>query len=89
MRYSISNTAEYGDFVSGPHVVDDGCKTRMKEVLTKIQNGEFVKEYMADAKAGFPNMNKMRADAKAHDIEAVGEKLRQMMPWIAENKLVA
>jgi ketol-acid reductoisomerase len=89
MRYSISNTAEYGDFVSGPAVVDDGCKERMKQVLTKIQNGEFVKEYMADAKQGFPKMNKMRSEAKAHKIEEVGENLRKMMPWITENKLVA
>ena len=50
MRYSISNTAEYGDFTSGPKVVDEGAKNRMKEVLSRIQNGEFVKEYMADAK---------------------------------------
>ena len=89
MRYSISNTAEYGDFVSGAEVVDDGCKKRMKEVLTKIQNGEFVKEYMADAKQGFPKMNKMRTLAKAHQIEEVGEKLREMMPWITQNKLVS
>ncbi len=88
MRYSISNTAEYGDFTSGPKVVDSETKAKMKHVLDRIQNGEFVKEYMADAKAGFPKMNDMRNSAKAHQIEEVGENLRGMMPWIAANKLV-
>jgi ketol-acid reductoisomerase len=88
MRYSISNTAEYGDFVSGPKIVDDGSKKRMKEVLSRIQSGEFVKEYVADAKANFANMNQMRKAAKSHQIEEVGEKLRTMMPWISANKLV-
>lgn len=88
MRYSISNTAEYGDFTSGPKVVDSGTKARMKKVLDRIQSGEFVDEYMKDAKAGFPNMNQMRKDAKAHQIETVGKNLREMMPWIAANKLV-
>ena len=89
MRYSISNTAEYGDFVSGPKIVDTESKARMKQVLNKIQNGEFVKEYMADAKNNFSDMNKMRNEAKEHQIEKVGEKLREMMPWIAANKLVS
>ena len=89
MRYSISNTAEYGDFVSGPKIVDAESKARMKQVLNKIQNGEFVKEYMADAKNNFSDMNKMRNEAKEHQIEKVGEKLREMMPWIAANKLVS
>ena len=88
MRYSISNTAEYGDFTSGPKVVDDGAKQRMKEVLNRIQSGEFVEEYVADAKSGFSKMNKMRTAAKSHQIEVVGEKLRTMMPWISANKLV-
>ena len=88
MRYSISNTAEYGDFTSGPKVVDEGCKARMKEVLTRIQNGEFVKEYMEDANAGFPNMNAMRKRDAEHPLEKVGDELRKMMPWIGKNKLV-
>lgn len=88
MRYSISNTAEYGDFVSGPRVVDAGAKARMKEVLTDIQDGTFVREYIKDAKAGFPKMNKLRDEARNHPIEKVGKELRDMMPWIAKNKLV-
>ena len=88
MRYSISNTAEYGDFTSGPKIIDSGTKERMKKVLTRIQNGEFVKEYMDDAGRGFANMNKMRDSARMHKIEAVGENLRKMMPWITKNKLV-
>jgi ketol-acid reductoisomerase len=88
MRYSISNTAEYGDFTSGPKVIDSETKARMKNVLSRIQNGEFVKEYMSDAKNGFANMNEMRNSARQHKIEAVGENLRKMMPWITKNKLV-
>ena len=88
MRYSISNTAEYGDFTSGPKVIDADAKARMKGILTRIQNGEFVKEYMADAKEGFPHMNKLREEAKAHQIESVGKSLRDMMPWIKAGKLV-
>ena len=88
MRYSISNTAEYGDFVSGPRVVDATAKAKMKEVLNDIQSGKFVRDYMADANAGFPKMNKMRDTAKQHKIEEVGGKLRSMMPWIAANKII-
>lgn len=88
MRYSISNTAEYGDFTSGPKIVDSATKERMKKILDNIQSGEFVKEYVSDAKLGFPKMNKMRENAKTHQIEVVGTKLRNMMPWISANKLV-
>jgi len=88
MRYSISNTAEYGDFTSGPKVVDNTVKERMKQVLENIQSGEFVKEYVADARSGFPRMNQMRQDSNKHQIELVGSKLRGMMPWISANKLV-
>lgn len=88
MRYSISNTAEYGDFTSGPKVVDQEVKERMGKVLKNIQSGEFVKEYVTDAKSGFPRMNQMREDARKHQIELVGSKLREMMPWISANKLV-
>jgi ketol-acid reductoisomerase len=88
MRHSISNTAEYGDFVSGPRVIDSSVKARMKDVLNDIQSGAFVKEYIADAKEGFPKMNKLRGEAKEHQIEKVGAKLREMMPWITANRLV-
>lgn len=89
MRHSISNTAEYGDFISGEKVVPkDETKAKMKKVLAKIQSGEFVKEFIAETKSGNKNFNKLRADAKLHQIEKTGENLRKMMPWIAKNKLV-
>ena len=89
MRHSISNTAEYGDFVSGEKVVPkDETKVKMKKVLSRIQSGEFVKEFIAETKSGNKNFNKLRADAKLHQIEKTGENLRKMMPWIAKNKLV-
>lgn len=88
MRYSISNTAEWGDFFTGPKIVDAGTKARMKEALKLIQSGEFSKQYIADAKAGFPQMKKWREASNNHEIEKVGKKLRDMMPWIGRNKIV-
>ena len=88
MRYSISNTAEYGDYVSGPRIIDASVKARMKEVLTDIQSGKFVKEWMLESKVGSPGFKAMRKAAAAHDIEEVGQKLRDMMPWITEGALV-
>ncbi len=88
MRYSISNTAEYGDVTRGPRVVTKETKAEMKKILGEIQSGQFVKEFMADCKAGNKELNKLREAGKAHPIEATGEKLRGMMPWIAKNKLV-
>jgi len=88
MRYSISNTAEYGDYVSGPRVIDDSVKARMKEVLSDIQNGKFAKEFVEDGKSGGAKIKGYRSRAKDHKIEEVGKKLRSMMPWIEQNKLV-
>tara|TARA_Y100000389_G_scaffold38141_1_gene32471 strand:+ start:47693 stop:48712 length:1020 start_codon:yes stop_codon:yes gene_type:complete len=88
MRYSISNTAEYGDFISGPKVVDSGSKERMKEVLNDIQSGKFVQDFMQEVKSGNKKFNQLRDDAKKHQIEEVGERLRTMMPWIGKDKLV-
>lgn len=88
MRYSISNTAEWGDYYTGPKIVDAATKERMKAALKEIQSGEFTKKYIADAKAGFPQMKKWRENTAKHPIEIVGKKLRDMMPWIARNKLV-
>jgi len=88
MRYSVSNTAEYGDYVSGPRVVDDSVKERMREVLADIQTGRFVKDWMNENAAGQPSFKALRRRGAEHDMEAVGEKLRAMMPWIAENRLV-
>ena len=88
MRYSISNTAEYGDVTRGPRVVTAQTKAEMKKILSEIQSGQFVKEFMTEYKSGNKNFDKMRNEGKAHPIEATGEKLRKMMPWIAKNKLV-
>lgn len=88
MRYSISNTAEYGDVTRGPRIVTAETKKEMKKILTEIQSGEFVREFMNENKTGKKNFDALRAKGKAHAIEAVGENLRAMMPWIAKNKLV-
>ena len=88
MRYSVSNTAEYGDYVSGPRIIDASVKARMKEVLNDIQSGEFVKQWMLENQAGTPFFKARRRQAAEHGVEKVGEKLRAMMPWIAENALV-
>ena len=87
MRYSVSNTAEYGDYTVGPKIIDAQTKARMKEVLKRIQNGEFAKEFVAESKAGKPNMEKMRAAAKAHSIEKVGAEIRSAIPWMKGKKL--
>ena len=88
MRYSISNTAEYGDFVSGPRVIDAGVKARMKDVLTDIQQGEFAKRFILENKAGNVGINARRRAAKEHQLEEVGARLRGLMPWLAETQLV-
>ncbi len=88
MRYSISNTAEYGDYVSGPRIIDASVKQRMKEALDDIQSGRFTKQWMDECKAGQPNFKEMRRKAGEHGIEKVGEQLRALMPWIGKNKLV-
>jgi len=89
MRYSISNTAEYGDYITGPKIVTAETKKVMKQVLTDIQSGKFAKDFMADrATQGAHNLEKWRGEQAKHGIEAVGAKLRSMMPWIAKNKLV-
>ncbi|MFO1155891.1 MAG: ketol-acid reductoisomerase [Rhodospirillales bacterium] len=88
MRYSISNTAEYGDYTSGPRVIDATVKARMKQVLDDIQSGRFAKEWMLENAAGQPSFKALRRRAADHPIEAVGEKLRAMMPWIGANRLV-
>ena len=88
MRYSISNTAEYGDYTRGPRVIDAQVKARMKEVLDDIQSGRFAKEWMLENAAGQPSFKALRRRAAEHPIEAVGEKLRGMMPWIGANRLV-
>ena len=88
MRYSISNTAEYGDITTGPRIITDETKAEMKRVLADIQSGRFVKNFVLDNRAGQPELKAARKAAAAHPIEATGAQLRAMMPWIAKNKLV-
>lgn len=84
MRYSISDTAEWGDFVSGPRVVDADTKARMKDILTDIQSGKFAREWIAENENGRPNFNAIEEAESKHQIEVVGQKLRSMMPFISE-----
>jgi len=89
MRYSISNTAEYGDYVSGPRIITAETKKEMKRILADIQSGKFTKEFMGDrASQGAHNLEKWREESAKHPIEKVGADMRRMMPWIAKNKLV-
>jgi ketol-acid reductoisomerase len=93
MRYSISNTAEFGDYVSGPKVVNSDAKEEMRAILKRIQSGEFAKEFMDDCREsndgkGGPRMKEYRQQTSEHSIEKVGGELRAMMPWIAQNKIV-
>ena len=88
MRYSVSNTAEYGDYVTGPRIIDASVKERMKVILSEIQDGTFAKNWMAENKVGQPHFKALRRLSAEHDIEMVGERLRAMMPWISENALV-
>jgi ketol-acid reductoisomerase len=88
MRYSISNTAEYGDYVSGPRVINEDSKKAMKQILKEIQNGTFAKDFILERKAGYARMNAERANAKRSLIERTGDKLRAMMPWITSKKII-
>ena len=88
MRYSISNTAEYGDITTGPRIITDETRAEMKRVLADIQSGRFVKNFVLDNRAGQPELKAARKAAQRHPIEQVGSELRAMMPWIAKNKLV-
>ncbi len=88
MNYSISNTAEWGEYMSGPRVVTSDTKAEMKRILTDIQTGKFTSEWMQECKAGQARFKGIRRLNDAHQIEEVGEKLRGMMPWIKSNALV-
>jgi ketol-acid reductoisomerase len=88
MRYSISNTAEFGDYVSGPRVITSETKAEMKRILEDIQSGKFVEDFMGGNKEGLTRLVEMRKTESEHEIEVVGERLRGMMPWIGKNKLV-
>jgi len=88
MRYSVSNTAEYGDLTRGPKVIDPSVKARMKEILDDIQSGRFTREWMLECAAGQSSFKALRRRAAEHPVEEVGARLRGMMPWIAQNALV-
>jgi ketol-acid reductoisomerase len=88
MRYSISNTAEYGDLTRGPRVVTEETKKEMKKILREIQNGEFARDFILENEAGAATLKAKRRLGREHQIELVGAKLRDMMPWIKANKIV-
>lgn len=82
MRYSISNTAEYGDYISGPRIITEETRKEMKKILSEIQNGEFAKRWILENKAGRPAFNAMKKKESEHQVEKVGAELRKMMPWL-------
>jgi len=88
MNYSISNNAEYGEYVTGPKIINEESRAAMREALENIQNGSYAKRFLKEGNTGYPEMTVARKANAAHGIEQVGEKLRAMMPWIAANKIV-
>ena len=88
MNYSISNNAEYGEYVTGPKIINDESRAAMREALANIQNGSYAKRFIKEGNTGYPEMTVAREANAAHGIEQVGAKLRAMMPWIAANKIV-
>ena len=88
MNYSISNNAEYGEYVTGPKIIDEGTRQRMREALAKIQTGEYARDFILENRAGAPTLLSRRRMTAEHQIEVVGGKLRDMMPWIRKNRLV-
>ncbi len=88
MRYSISNTAEFGDYLVGPEIITAQTKVVMKAALARIQSGEFTRQFIADSKAGAPKLKAWRKAGAEHQLEATGARLRELMPWIKQNKLV-
>jgi len=88
MRYSISNTAEYGDLTRGPRIITDDTRAEMRRILKEIQSGQFAREFILENQAGAPTLKALRRIGREHPLEKVGEKLRSMMPWIKNNRLV-
>jgi ketol-acid reductoisomerase len=88
MRYSVSNTAEYGDFTRGPRIINEQVRAEMKKILHEIQTGQFAKEFILENQANAPTMKAMRRMAASHSVEVVGARLRDMMPWIKKDRLV-
>ena len=89
MRYSVSDTAEWGDYRSGPRVIDEGVRQRMRDVLAEIQSGAFAKEWIGEADAGFPHFLALRREERSSQLERVGRELRRMMPWLESERKVA
>ena len=89
MRYSISNTAEYGDLTRGSRIVNDSTKAEMKKILGEIQSGEFADEWISECDAGKENFKRLETAGEKHEIEEVGARLRAMMPWLAKDRLVS
>jgi ketol-acid reductoisomerase len=88
MRYSISNTAKYGDVTRGPRIVTDETRAEMKRILGEIQGGRFAKEWILENRAGRPEFNALLRRGESHPIEEVGGRLRAMMPWLKQSRLV-
>jgi ketol-acid reductoisomerase len=88
MNYSISNNAEYGEYVTGPKIITAETKDAMRAALARIQSGEYAKDFILENRAGAPTLLSRRRMTAGHPVEVVGEKLRAMMPWIKKNKLV-
>ena len=89
MRHSVSTTAEWGDYISGPRVIDARVRGEMEGVLSDIQDGSFAKRWIAEADAGFPEYGRLQGEARTSQLESVGRELRQMMPWLESDKKVA
>ena len=87
MRFSISETAEYGDVTVGPKIIDASVKKKMEKALKTIQTGKFAKEWMEEYNSGCQNFNALRKEGAAHDIEKVGKRLRDRMPWVKKRNL--
>jgi len=88
MRYSVSNTAEYGDLTRGPRVIDEGTRARMRDILKEIQTGAFAREFILENQSGGLQFAALRRSGQAHPMEAVGARLRELMPWLKEKRLV-
>ncbi|MEX2626619.1 MAG: ketol-acid reductoisomerase, partial [Ilumatobacteraceae bacterium] len=86
MRYSISDTAEYGDLTRGSRIVTDETKAEMRKILDEIRSGQFADEWIAESESGRENYTRLQAEGRAHPIEDVGSKLRSMMPWISAGR---
>jgi ketol-acid reductoisomerase len=88
MRYSISNTAEYGDMTRGNRVVGESTRAAMKQILADIQSAKFANEWIGEYRAGMSNFKRLRSEGEKHPVEEVGRKLRSFMPWLGSERLV-